>query len=162
MLGGSGVQRGVLDGKARAPLGVPHHRGAALRIGRHAGEVGGFAQQRHEAETLLAVDPEPAMPSKHVVVATMYLGIGRRSSHHLAPPVGDVLAMFESHRASEDRAEQVVNLDQVVERLEPPPEHRPAANPLEDRRCRCRSRVQVVHVFKTTSPEQVYFEVARC
>src|SRR5690349_22799298 len=74
------------------------------------------------------------MPGEHVLVATVLGGVGARAPHHLAPPVGDVLSMLHAHRAAEDRTKQVVFLDQVVERLEPSPEHRAAADPLEDRR----------------------------
>ncbi len=132
---GSAPGRGVLDGQPGAPLGVPHQRGARLRVIRKSSGVGGCAEQRHEPQSLLGGDGQPAVHGEHVLVAAVLLGVDGRPTHHLGPPSRDVLPVLLGDHTTEDRSQQRVPLHLVVERVQPAPDRLRPADPLVDARC---------------------------
>jgi hypothetical protein len=98
------------------------------------GPVGGLAEQRDEPQPLLRADRQAEVLGEHVLIAAVLPGVGRRTAHDLGPPRRDVVAVLLGHVPAEHGPEQVIGLDAVIERVEPPPERRPAAGPREDRR----------------------------
>ena len=71
---------------------------------------------------------------QHGLVTAEPLGVLSGAAEHLAPPGGDVLAVRGADTAGEQRAEQVIALDPVVEAVDHPLDRGPAARPLVQRR----------------------------
>jgi hypothetical protein len=70
----------------------------------------------------------------HPLVAAEALGVLGGAAEDLAPPRGDVGPVLLPHAAGEERRQQVVTLDAVVERVDEPPEGRAAARPVVEGR----------------------------
>ena len=130
MLEDLGARLRIGERKARAPFDVGDEGGAKLRVVRKPCIVGGETQQRREAEALIRGDPECAVVAQHALVPTELLRVPRGTAKHLAPPGGDVLAMLFTDPTGEERRQQLITLDPVVEGVDQPPERRFAASPL--------------------------------
>ena len=125
---------GVLQGQPGPPLDVADERRPELRVVRQPGVVRREAHQRCEPEPLIRGDAQSTMVREHRLVAAVLLGVGRRSAEDLDPPVGDVGAVLLVHPAGEERRQQLVLLDPVVERVDQPSERTRATGPLDQGR----------------------------
>jgi hypothetical protein len=68
--------------------------------------------------------------TQHGRVTAEPLGVGGGAAEDLAPPGGDVLSVRGADPAREQRAEQVITLDPVVEAVDHPLDRLLAARPL--------------------------------
>src|SRR6476619_2597610 len=121
MFDNGGIGAGVVQGEPRAPLDVGDERGPKLRVVRQPRVIGGQAHQRGKSEPLLVGDAQPAVFAEHPLVATELDCVGRRPAEHLAPPCRDVVAVLLPYPSGEQRREQLVRFDAVVERVDQPP-----------------------------------------
>jgi len=119
-----------VHGQPGAPFQVADQRGAELRVGGQVRVVSGQAHQRGEPESLVGGDAHVAVVGEHGRVAAEPLGVPGRAAEHLAPPGGDVLAVGRTYTTGEQRAEQVVALNPVIEAADHPLDCRSAARPL--------------------------------
>jgi len=131
---GMRILGGVLHCESGAPFGVAHQSGTTLRVRRYTGRVGSAAQQTDETQPLFTVDRQTTMPGLHVFVAAVLSRVGVGAAHHLAPPVGHMCTMLLGDSPTEEGSQELIGLDQVVERVEPRPENTLTAHPLVDRR----------------------------
>src|SRR5262249_15449977 len=76
----------------------------------------------------------PAGVRGHGLVAAELVGVRRRAAEHLRPPGGDVRAVRLAHAAGEERRQELVLLDPVVERVDEAAHGVPASGPLVQRR----------------------------
>jgi hypothetical protein len=114
-----------------APLEVADQGGAELGVGGQSGVVGGLTHRGGEPQALLPGDRQTTVVRQHPVVAAQPVGVVARTAEHLAPPQGDVPPMLPADPTWEERAEQFVALDTVVERVDHPRDRRRAAGPLD-------------------------------
>ena len=85
---------------------------------------------------LLGCDREIAVVGNHIFVAAELSGVATRAAEDLSPPGGDVVAMLLRDTAGEERAQQLVALDAVVEGVDELADGGLAAGPLEEARLR--------------------------
>ena len=123
-----------MHGEASAPLDVSHEGGAELRVVGQSGVVSRQAHQRGEAKPLLGRDVQPAVVSEHGVVPAELLGVCRGAAEHFHPPGRHVSSVRLRDTAREQRRQQLVALDPVVEGIDQTPERRLSPRPLEQRR----------------------------
>jgi len=130
MLEDLGVGLRVGECQARAPFDIGDEGGPELGVVRKPSVVGCEAQQRGEAKALIRCDPEPAVVAQHALVSAQLLGVPGRAAEHLAPPGSDVRAVLLADAAGEERRQQLVAFDTVVEGVDQLPKCRFASGPL--------------------------------
>src|SRR5919112_3195448 len=70
------------------------------------------------------------MVGEHVLVAAVFIGVATRTAEYLAPPGGHMGAVLLVYPSREERREQLVGLDAVVEGVDEAPDRSLATGPL--------------------------------
>ena len=116
-----------------SPFYVGDEGGAKLGVVRERRVVGREAEQRRETEPLLRGDPKPAVVSEHVLVSAQLLAVAGWAAEDFAPPGGHMCPMLLVHAAREERRQQLVALDAIVERVHQAPDRLLTSCPLKER-----------------------------
>jgi hypothetical protein len=90
-----------------------------------------------EPESLFRGDVEAPVIGEHPLISAEPSGVVGWATEDLAPPARHVVPMCDAHAAREERTEEIVGFDAVVERVDQSLECRTPASPLvECRRVR--------------------------
>src|SRR4029453_16746984 len=81
---------------------------------------------------------QAAMLAEHALVAAELVGVAGRPAEHLAPPTRHMVPVVGTHTAREERRQQVIALDPVIEGVDQPLDGLAATGPLVERRRRGR------------------------
>src|SRR4029079_7286959 len=82
---------------------------------------------------LLRRDRKPAVVREHVLVPAELLAVAGWAAEDFAPPRGDMCPMLLVHAAREERRQQLVALDAIVERVDQAPDRVLASRPFKER-----------------------------